>query len=121
MIFELFLISQAFDSCKKIFNFFRTLFKKKNFQSKYLVHQKYLFREFNKNRNKGDYLIINLNPDIFHTIQFLRSNAEIISMGRNPENFNPIEREQLSKIHSGESEISFMDLAEGNITLFPEI
>jgi hypothetical protein len=51
------------------------LFKKKNFQTKYLVHQKYLLRQFNKEKNKGDFVIIHLNPDYFHTIQGLRNKA----------------------------------------------
>lgn len=48
------------------------LLKKKNFQTKYFVHQKYLFRQFNKNKNKGDFVIIHPNPDYFHQIMHLR-------------------------------------------------
>lgn len=39
------------------------MLKKKSFQSKYLAHQKHLFRQFNKEKLEGDFLIIHLNPD----------------------------------------------------------
>lgn len=78
-----------------------------------MVHQKYLFRQINKDRNKGDYVIVNLNPDIFHTIQFLNSNAEIVGSGGNAANFNAVEKNELDKIQKGESEIPFLKNVDG--------
>jgi hypothetical protein len=77
------------------------------------VHQKYLLREFNKQRNKGEFLVIHLNPDIFHTIQRIQSGAEEIEGGQEPKGYSPMELEDLKKYVSGEYSIPFMENYKG--------
>ena len=77
------------------------------------MHQKYLFREFNKERNKGDFVVIHLNPDILHTIQKIESAVEIIQNGGEPEFLSPVEIDDVQKFIDGHFEIPFLDEYQG--------
>jgi hypothetical protein len=75
-------------------------------------------------------VIIQLNPDIFHTIIDLRKKMSLIKKGKTPEDISLEDIQELKKVQSGESEISFLkdvDSREGfqfnrkRIFLYPRI
>ena len=94
----------------------RVLFKKKSFQSDYLAKQKFLFRKFNKDERKGDFVILHLNPDIFHETNRIMELAGRFDRGEKmPDIITALEICELKHIIQGESEIPFIPDFKGNI------
>jgi hypothetical protein len=79
-----------------------------------------LFRKFNKDERKGDFVIIHLNPDIFHTINEIMGLAVRKSKGERMAERTALEIQALQLIVEGNSEIPFIPDFKGRLGYFLE-